>query len=529
MSSKNTKETFRDSIATVDQSGKRKWIYPKKPKGSFYDKRKIVSYLLLIVLFVLPFIKINGEPFILLNVLERHFILFGIPFSPQDFYIFALSMITGMLFIVLFTVVFGRLFCGWVCPQTIFMEMVFRRIEYWIEGDYNAQKRLNAAPWTPEKVRKKVLKQAIFILISVFIAHTFLSYIIGIDEVWKTITSPPSENWGGFIAMIVFTGLFYGVFSVMREQVCIAICPYGRLQGVMLDKNSVAVIYDWVRGEPRGRIKKSRKKAPKPTPKEPCKKTCTNCQEGKACSDDILHKMEESVKKAALETDKPTVVEAGIKLPTSLDEKIDVPLGDCIDCGLCVKVCPTGIDIRNGTQLECVNCTACIDACDEVMVKVGRDPGLIRYDSHNGIEKSERKIFTTRSIVYSVVLALLLIVNGIFLLNRNPTDVLIMRTPGMLYQENTDGSISNLYNYQITNRLREDVPIEFKLVGIDGGKVRTIGKTTIAPGSGQAKGSMFIDIPIEAMQGRSTKVKVEVWSEGKKLTTVKTNFLGYIK
>ena len=272
-------EEYRDSIATVDSaSGKRLWIYPKMPKGNFYEYRKYVSYVLLAILFGLPFIKVGGEPFVLLNVLERHFIIFGVSFMPQDFYIFVLIMLTGVVFITLFTAIFGRLFCGWVCPQTIFMEMVFRRIEYWIEGDANAQRRLNKSPWTQKKLIKKISKQAIFIFISVLIAHTFLSYVIGIDAVWAIVTHSPANDWLGFFAMLAFTGVFYFVFSYMREQVCIAICPYGRLQGVLLDKNSITVIYDWIRGEPRGKIKKQKKTSSRKREKRSLQKTMCQLQ-----------------------------------------------------------------------------------------------------------------------------------------------------------------------------------------------------------------------------------------------------------
>lgn len=516
------KEDYRDSIATVDENGKRLWIYPKMPQGKLYEYRKWISYGLLIVLFGMPFIKVNGEPLMLFDILERHFIIFGISFAPQDFYLFALAMITGLIFIVLFTVIFGRLFCGWICPQTIFMEMVFRRIEYWIEGDFGAQKRLNRSDWNADKIRKKATKHLLFILISAVIAHTFLSYIIGADAVWQTITSSPNENMGGFISMLVFTAVFYGVFAYMREQVCIAICPYGRLQGVLLDKNSIAVIYDWVRGEPRGRMKKK----PKKSKDHECKTTCSSCKTGGSCADDILGKIEKDVAAAANNASKPSVVEPGLKFPSIVDEKIDVPLGDCIDCDLCVKVCPTGIDIRNGTQLECVNCTACIDACDEVMLKIGREPGLIRYDSYDGIAKEERKIFTPRAIAYSVLLALLLVLNTGLMLNRNDMDVLLLRTPGLLYQENEDGTISNLYNYQIINKTRQDKEIELRLQDVPGGKIRIIGKLNIASANEQTKGSLFIDLPEGYLKKRSQKIQLEVWSDGEKMDVIKTSFLG---
>ena len=351
-------EEYRDKIATVDKSGKRVWIYPKEPKGKFYNYRKVLSYLLLVVLFGLPFIKVNGEPFVMFNVLESKFIIFGIHFGPQDFHIFVIAMLIGMLFIVLFTVIYGRLFCGWICPQTIFMEMVFRRIEYAIEGNANAQRKLDKAAWTTEKVIKKGIKHFIFILISVFIAHTFLSYIIGFDEVVKIVSEPIGEHWSGFIAMIIFTTLFYGVFSRLREQVCTTICPYGRLQGVLLDENSLTVAYDYERGEPRGKMKKRSKTLSDQTP----------------------------------------VIEMA-------------PKGDCIDCNLCVQVCPTGIDIRDGIQLECVNCTACMDACDEVMEKIERPTGLIRIDSIRGIEDKKHNFWNKRVAGYTFVLIALIITN----------------------------------------------------------------------------------------------------------------------
>lgn len=319
-------QEYRDRIATVDEDGRRNWIYPKKPKGPFYEYRKYVSYVLLLFLFGMPFVKVNGEPLLLFNVLERKFILFGVYFAPQDFHLFVFAMLIFIIFIALFTVIYGRLFCGWVCPQTIFMEMVFRRIEYWIEGDANAQKRLHKAPWTADKVIKKLGKQMIFFAIAVLVANTFLAYIIGLDEVVRIATEPVQQNFGGFTSMILFSAAFYFVFSYLREQVCTTICPYGRLQGVLLDKNSIVVAYDYERGEPRGKIRKPKKS-------------------------------------------KALAVE-GIPAKEDPIAAIQRQLGDCIDCKLCVQVCPTGIDIRDGTQLECVNCTACIDACDEVMVKV---------------------------------------------------------------------------------------------------------------------------------------------------------------
>lgn len=497
----NKTDEFRDQVATIDGDGKRIWLYPKKPNGKYYDWRKIVSYILLVFLFGMPLMKIGGEPVLLFNILERKFIIFGLYFAPQDFHLFVFAMLIFIVFISLFTVVFGRLFCGWVCPQTIFMEMVYRRIEYWIEGDANAQRRLNASPWTTDKVIKKVAKQLLFFGIAVLVANTFLSYIIGAEEVFKIISEPVSQHTIGFVAMLFFSFLFYFVFSVMREQVCTSICPYGRLQGVLLDKNSIAVFYDFVRGEPRGKMKRKKKQVdftalPVISNSENCK--CEDCDGQNKCKTDKLQSSE------------------------------PLPLGDCIDCKLCIKVCPTGIDIRDGIQLECVNCTACMDACDEVMDKIGRPQGLIRYDSYNGVKEGKRKIFNTRVIAYSVVLAVLLLVQTILLVSRSEVEALILRTPGMLYQKTDEGNISNLYNYQIINKTKKEMLISFKLKNRNG-EVKLVGTAPIARQGKVSEGALFIELPDEEINKRSETLTVEVYAEGKLIDEVKTKFLSPVK
>ncbi len=501
-------EAYRDSIATVDDTGKRLWIFPKQPKGRYYNIRTYVSWVLLAFLFGMPWVKVNGEPLLLFNILERKFILFGVVFMPQDFHLFVLAMLTLMLFVVLFTVVYGRIFCGWVCPQTIFMEMVFRKIEYLIEGDGNAQRRLAKAPWTTDKIIKKVGKQAIFFTIAVLVANTFLAYIIGIDEVLRIASEPVQQNLGGFIAMLLFSGAFYFVFSYMREQVCIAICPYGRMQGVLLDDNSIVIHYDFERGEPRGKLKKTKKKRPDTGAGSPV---------------------------AAIQSEVATAATAVADLSDPLPAKgadpvakVQNALGDCIDCKLCVQVCPTGIDIRNGTQLECVNCTACIDACDEVMDKIGKPRGLIRYDSYNGIVEKRKKIFTPRVIAYSAVLTVLMAVNVILLSMRTDVEAIILRTPGMLYQEVDENVLSNLYNYQIINKTKESFPVTFHLVNVDG-EIKPIGEIPDTEPSDMVEGAFFIHLDRSQVDARKNEVIIEVRSGEKVIDRVTTSFMGPMK
>ena len=457
-------EEFRDSIATVDEKGKRIWIYPKKPKGRYTRARIWVTVILLALLFSGPFIKIGGQPLLLFNIFERKFVIMGIAFWPQDFYLFGLAMITFFVFIILFTVVFGRVWCGWACPQTIFMENVFRRIEYWIEGDAKQQRKLDQSPWTTDKIIKKVSKQLIFLLISVIIAHTLMAYLIGWEQVRDIVTASPYEHWGGFIATVFFTLLFYWVFAYFREQACIAVCPYGRLQGVLLNKDSMAVAYDFVRGEPRGKLKKG------------------EIQEGK---------------------------------------------GDCIDCKLCVHVCPTGIDIRNGTQLECVNCTACMDACDEVMDKIDRPRGLIRISSYNNIVEGKKSVFTTRVIAYMIVLTLLVSLVTTLMLNRSDIDATALRTPGQLYTKTESGDIQNLYNILLVNKTFDAVTVEIRLKDIPEAELVIAGGNIVDIGSNSTKElTVFVTLPPEKVDGAKTEIVFEVVRDGEVVETSKTNFLG---
>lgn len=465
--SKLPDEAFRDTIATIDEEGNRKFIFPKKPVGRFYDYRKWVSYFLLIVLIANPFIKINGNQFMMFNVLERRFNIFGFPFWPQDFYLFVIFMIVGVVFVILFTVIFGRIFCGWICPQTIFLEMVFRRIEYWIEGDRGAQIRLEKQEWNAEKIKKKAIKWLIFLIISFFIANVFLAYLIGSDDLIRMVEEGPENHSSTLISLLIFTGVFYFIFAWFREQVCIIACPYGRLQGVLLDDKSINVAYDFVRGEKEtGRAK-------------------FNKQEDRAASGK----------------------------------------GDCIDCKQCVHVCPTGIDIRNGTQLECVNCTACIDECDTIMEGVGLPKGLIRYASEDEIEKNAKFKFTTRMKGYSAVLFILVGVLIGLLFLRTDVEAVILRLPGQLFQHKGD-NISNIYTFKIINKTNNDFnDIHFKLVGIKG-NLNVVGEQDLkVPKQGIKSGTLFIEINQYLLENDKTKLNIEVYDGDKKIETSHTSFL----
>ncbi len=459
-------ESFRDSIATVNKEGERNRIYPKKPKGKYTRRRQNLSYFLMAIFFAIPFIRIGGEPALMLDVLGRQFVILGKVFWPADFLIFVLAMIIGVIFIAVFTVAYGRIFCGWICPQTIFMEHVFRRIEFWIEGDRGQQLKLSRMPWNAEKLKKRGLKNSIFFLISFIISNFFLMYIIGSERWWEIVSDDPSKHLGGLSAMFIFAAVFYFVFAWFREQVCIMVCPYGRLQGALLDRNSVVIAYDYLRGEKRGKARKN-------------------------------------------------------------EDREAAGKGDCIDCNQCVEVCPTGIDIRNGTQLECVNCTACIDACDSIMNRIGRPEGLIRYDSENNIATGDKKIMTPRVWAYTGVLAILLVLFSFVLASRGQVEAIILRTPGQTYQKLENDTYSNIYSYKLINKTPESRSYELILLEPKGGKLELIGADRITtPGSKLAEGAFLVYLSRSDLSGTNTQVKFGIYEGDKLIETVKSGFNG---
>lgn len=456
---------FRDQISTLTDDGKsRKWIYPHVIKGKLYQYRSLVSYFFLTLLFASPFLKLNGEQLVLLNILERKFVFFGVIFWPQDFYLFVLALLIFIVFIVLFTVVFGRVFCGWACPQTIFLEMIFRKIEIWIEGDHHKRKKLDEGPLTGQKVFKKGLKHGIYFAISFLIANIFLSYLIGSSVLISIITEPVSAHLTGFIAISVFTIVFYLVFSRMRELVCTVVCPYGRLQGVLLDNQSIIVAYDYERGEPRGK----------------------------------------RVKEA------------------------ENQIGDCIDCKLCVQVCPTGIDIRNGTQMECVNCTACIDACDMVMEKINRPTRLIGFKSDDEIKNKQGFKLNKRVYAYSGVLLVLIAVLSYLLIVRSDVKTTILRAGGTLYQmREKEKEVSNLYNAELINKTNRSLKFEI-VPDDPAARIQYIQKSDSIAYGGVAKLTFFVIMPQQGLKKYKSDIGFKLVSDGKVLDRFETTFIAPI-
>ena len=467
-SQKGDPQDFRDHLTTADKLGHRQWVYAREPHGKWTQRRTWLSWLLIGIMFAGPFIKINGNPLLMMNIVERRFSILGQLFWPQDMIIFAVAMLIFLTGIIIFTTAFGRLWCGWTCPQTVMMEMVFRKLEYWIEGDAVQQRRLDAAPWSARKIAKKTFKLGIFFGLSFIIGNTLLAYIIGIDALIPIITDDPRQHFTGLTFMVLFTLLFFAIFARFREQACTFICPYGRLQSAMLDENTMVVAYDHKRGEQRGKLQRN----------EP------------------------------------------------LVQRIAGGHGDCIDCHQCVTVCPTGIDIRNGVQMECVHCTACIDACDTVMDKVGSPRGLIRYASLNSIEKGEPFRFTLRMKAYAVVLTGLIALFLTLVFTRSAVEAMFLRAPGSLFMQTTDGRIENLYTLKLVNKTMRELPVELKLEGSPG-QLEVMGeKNLLVPAGKLLETSVLIQLQPADLTGGTTKLKVGVYSSGKLMQTVKTVFVG---
>ncbi|MDP0500744.1 MAG: cytochrome c oxidase accessory protein CcoG [Verrucomicrobiota bacterium JB022] len=384
MSSTSPKAPNLNTVTTINRDGSRFIIHPSDVKGRFTAWRRIVAVLLIVVYIALPWIPINGHPAVFLDVARQRFHLFGLTFAAQDMWMLFFG-ITGLAFLLFFvTALFGRVWCGWACPQTVFLEHVFRRIERWIEGDAATRKKLDRASWTPDKAIKRVAKHTIFVLLAAVIAHIFLSYFVSIPGLWGMLIDSPLQHWSAFLFVAASTALIYGNFAWFREQLCIIICPYGRFQSALIDNHTYNVAYDYNRGNPPGK------------PRDP-------------------------------------------------------NAGDCIDCRRCVQVCPTGIDIRQGLQLECIGCAGCIDACDTVMDKLNRPRGLIRYATDEQLEGRKSKLVRARTLLYMVFGLIGLCVAAFSFNSYEPLSANVVRMRGSPFYVDGAG-VRNQYQVRLVNK-----------------------------------------------------------------------------
>lgn len=411
--SRSLVEPTSDRPTTIAESGERQWLYPASFHGLWLNRRNWVSGLLIVLFFGLPWLEIGGHQAVLLDLPRRKLALFGLVLWPQDSYLLWLLLFTGLIAMFMVTSQWGRLWCGWACPQTVFLEGVFRRIEVAIEGDALRRKRLDDGPWTANRFAKKLLKHMVFFVISAHVANTFLCYFASTERVLAMTLQPPAQNPSWFMFMAAVQFVFYADFAWFREQLCTIACPYGRWQSVLLDEHSLIVGYDHGRGETRG---------------------------GKGA-----RRVAAAAAAAAVD-----------------DSNAAGGFGDCIDCGRCVAVCPTGIDIRNGLQMECINCTACIDACDDVMAKIQLPKGLIRYTSLQELDGHPRKPVRPRTIAYGVVLLVALTVFAAAASQRKMVGTQVVRASGASTYTVYDGFIVNHFRAKLVNKRDVDVALRLR-------------------------------------------------------------------
>lgn len=446
-------------LSTLDSDGRRRWLYPKLAPGAFWQRRRVVAYLLIAVYTLLPFIKIKGKPTILLDIGAREFTLFGFTFLPTDTVLLAIFMVTIFLFIFFATAIAGRVWCGWACPQTVYMEFVFRPIERFftgVSGKGNKPTK-QVAPW------RIFAMYAVYVVISLHLANTFLAYFIGVEKMHAWIwTSAPWHHPSAFAVVALITGLMMFDFCYWREQLCIIGCPYGRFQSVLLDRSSYIIGYDESRGEPRGKGRDRQAKK----------------------------------------------------------------LGHCVDCHLCVDVCPTGIDIRDGLQLECIGCAQCIDVCEDVMKKTNQPKGLIRYSSQKALEGEPTRLARPRTLIYFTAVVAL---SGVFLYalaNKAAFDVNLLRGAGSPYQLSEEGEVQNSLLIRIVNRT--EVSSQYYIEVVDPQEVRITAGATItelAPGQ-TTEQSLSFTAPREAFRMGKAELQLRILNDHDQSVEEQVSMLG---
>ncbi len=416
----------RQSVTTIRADGSRAFLFPADVRGRFDLARRYSAWALIGFYLALPWIQINGHPAVFLDVADRRFHLFGLTFAAQDMWLM-FFVITGVGFTLFFvTALLGRVWCGWACPQTVFLDHIYRRIERWVDGDAVQRRALHAAPLTASKLARRVTKHGLYLLVSAILTHLFLAYFVSVPEVLAMVGTAPTEHWGFFIFMAAYTGVTYFIFAWFREQLCIVICPYGRLQSALIDDHSLVIGYDAARGEPRGH------RRPPPATSNPI-----------------------GYSAPAITSEKPAPGLATSNLLGYAATSAAAPLaGDCIDCARCVNVCPTGIDIRQGLQMECIGCTACIDACDDVMTRLKRPRGLIRYDSQTAFTGGRTRWFRPRTILYGVLLLIGAGVATWAISTVRPANFMVVRMTGAPYIVD-EVSVRNQFLVRIVNKRSE--------------------------------------------------------------------------
>lgn len=450
---------FRETLYTIDTKGNRKWVYPAEITGFFKKRRNIVVSILILIYVALPWILINGQQAVFLDIANRKFVFFGETFWATDTKFLFLTLCSLAITLFFFTSIFGRIWCGWACPQTVFMEFIYRPLERLIEGDANQRRKLDKAPWTLSKIKIKGIKYITFMFVSWYLASTVLAYFIGRERLITMMMDYPWNNLSTYLLTLALMGILTFQFGWFREQFCTVLCPYARFQSVLLDDSSLLVGYDTKRGEPRGKQS---------------------------------------------ETDK----------------------GDCIDCGLCTRVCPTGIDIRNGLQLECIQCALCADACDSIMTKVGRPLGLIRYDTERGLRGERTKFLRPRVLVYATILGILLTTFGYFLTTRELSEAQILHAKDSLFKTLPDGRIENHLDLHLSNK---DEVVHYYSVSVENAPevelVMPINPFPV-PASTVSKAPLFVHLPANLLSNGTLPVVIVVKDESNFKVKIPINILG---
>lgn len=454
-------------LSTLEHDGSRRWLYPKLAAGEYWKWRRITAWVLIGIFTLIPHLRWGGKPLVLLDIPHRRFTILGFTFLPTDTLLLALFMVSLFVAVFLVTALVGRVWCGWACPQTVYMEFLFRPIDRFFEGSSGKGGR----PKLPISGVKYWLRFLTYLILCMFLTHTFLAYFVGTEALTRWVRQSPFEHPIPFLVMAVTTGLMMFDFLFFREQLCLIACPYGRFQSVMLDRRSLIVAYDRGRGEPRAKGKRN--------------------------------------------------------LPVVSDRDLAVEKsGDCVDCGQCVAVCPTGIDIRNGLQMECINCTQCIDVCNSVMDKVGLPRGLVRYSSQEQLETNNRKILRPRLIIYPVVLAVTLTLFGIVFSSKHDFDVTLLRNFGNPFIIASDGKIENTLRLKLVNRTEQETEFTVRLKGIEEAEIvfAEEGAIVLAPEETKTFPFMIRFSPSEAPTG-NCDVILEISSSQNATRTVTQTLL----